>query len=192
MANTKSSSKKEQVKNPTPYVNYFLSLLLVLAGAAVLLYAAFSRFDFRIYAVSKTSSSKQIQAKPMKVYIPNLGRVLSVSEGEVRGSNWIISQTGVSYLTTSAEPGTTGNSIIYGHNTIGVLGGLWRVHEGDSIYVIMDNGQFYKYQVFERKEIDPSQVDILSQTPDSRLTIYTCSGFLDSARFVVVSKLATT
>ncbi len=192
MANTKSSSKKEQVKNSTPYVNYFLSLLLVLAGAAVLLYAAFSRFDFRIYAVSKTSSSKQIQAKPMKVYMPALGRVLYVSDGEARGSNWIISRTGVSYLTTSAEPGTTGNSIIYGHNTIGVLGGLWRVHEGDSIYVIMDNGQFYKYQVFERKEIDPSQIDILSQTHDSRLTIYTCSGFLDSARFVVVSKLATT
>ncbi len=189
MANTKSSSKKEQVKNSTPYVNYFLSLLLVLAGAVFLLYAAFSRFDFRVYAVSKTSSSKQIQAKPVKVYIPNLGRVLYVSDGEVEGSHWIISQTGVSYLTTSAEPGTRGNSIIYGHNTIGVLGGLWKVHEGDSIYVIMDNGQFYKYQVFERKEIDPSQVDILSQTPDSRLTIYTCSGFLDSARFVVVSKL---
>lgn len=191
MANTKSSSKKEQVRNSTPWANYFLSLLLVLAGAVFLLYAAFSRFDFRIYAASKTSPSKHFQAKPVKVYMPALGRVLYVSEGEALGSRWVISQTGVSYLTTSAEPGTVGNSIIYGHNTIGVLGGLWRVHEGDSIYVIMDNGQFYKYQVFERKEIDPSQVDILSQTPDSRLTVYTCSGFLDSARFVVVSKLQT-
>ena len=31
-------------------------------------------------------------------------------------------------------------------------------------------------------------VEILSQTEDARLTIFTCSGFLDTARFVVVAK----
>lgn len=192
MASTKSSSGKEQVKTLTPYIRYSLSLFLILAGSLFLFYAAYSNFDFRINLDNpKATSVQNPQLKVEKIYIPKLGRVLYVSDGEVADNRWVISPTGVSYLTTSAEPGTKGNSVIYGHNTISVLGGLWRVGEGDDIYVVMGNGQFYKYRVFERKEIDPSQVDILSQTPDSRLTIYTCSGFLDSARFVVISRLQT-
>ena len=148
------------------------------------------------YSIEASSSAnvsvRGLEEKPLKIYIPKLERVLYVSDGEVKDNRWVTSPTNVSYLTSSAVPGSVGNTVMYGHNTIGVLGGFWKVHEGDFIYVVMNDGQFYKYQVFERKEIDPSQVDILNQTVDSRLTIYTCSGFLDSARFVVVSKLAIT
>lgn len=192
MANTKSSSKKEQVSPRTFYIRFSASLFLILVGVAFLFWATYKNFGFKLtIQASSALASEQITSKPLKVYIPNLGRVLYVSDGKVTDNRWVTTPTGVSYLTSSAAPGTRGNTVIYGHNTISVLGGLWRVHEGDYIYIVMNDGQFYKYQVFERKEIDPSQVDILSQTSDSRLTIYTCSGFLDSARFVVVSKLQT-
>ena len=41
------------------------------------------------------------------------------------------------------------------------------------------------------KEVKPNAVEILESADDSRLTIYTCSGFLDTARFVVVAKKAS-
>ena len=127
-------------------------------------------------------------AKPLKLYIPQMQRVLYISDGYIEGDRWTTSQTGVSYLTSSALPGKIGNTVVYGHNTQDILGGLWRVHEGDYIYVVLAGGDFVKYQVTEEKEIEPTQVDILNQTDDSRLTLYTCSGFLDTARFVLVAK----
>ena len=153
-------------------------------------YAASYNFDFRFIKGNKKQTDVAFgQVRPQKVYIPKLARTLYVSDGKIVDNRWIISPNGVSYLTTSVVPGRVGNSVIYGHNTANILGGLWRVNTGDDIYVVMDNGQIYKYQVSERKEIDPSQVDILNESTDARLTIYTCSGFLDSARFVVISQL---
>lgn len=163
---------------------------MIILGGALLLWSISKHRTLKLY-VDKKEAPAQVAAKPLKLYIPKMDRTLYVSDGKVIGDRWEISSTGVSYLTASAVPGQSGNSVIYGHNTIDALGGLWRVHEGDFVYVILNNGQFYKYQVFERREIDPSNVDILGQTTDSRLTIYTCSGFLDSARFVVVSRLQT-
>ena len=117
-----------------------------------------------------------------------MARILYISDGYVQGDRWATSQTGVSYLITSALPGKTGNTVMYGHNTVDILGGLWRVHEGDYIYVVLTNGDFIKYQVAERREIDPTQIDIINPSNDSKLTLYTCSGFLDTARFVIIGK----
>lgn len=131
------------------------------------------------------------RAKPTKITIAKINKTLDVSDGSVENNRWVVSKTGVSYLTTSGEVGRVGNAVIYGHNTQGILGGLWRVQNGDIVEISDDRGRVYKYEIFERKEIKPTQVEILNQTDDSRLTIYTCSGFLDTARFVVVGKLVS-
>lgn len=191
MASTKRAKKRQQksLKPSLPYTQFFLSLALVAFGAGVMLYAVFQKVDFS----NKPSQivrqvSEQTASKPTKLYIPDIKRILYVSDGYASGNRWTVSETGVSYLTTSALPTQVGNTVMYGHNRQGILGGLWRVHEGDYIYVVLANGEFIKYQVYERKEIEPTQVEILESTDDSRLTLYTCSGFLDQARFVVVAK----
>jgi len=155
-----------------------------------MLYVAFQKVDFwQIPKASATSQEpKKSAAKPAKLYIPQMRRILYVSDGYAQGNRWTVSETGVSYLITSALPQETGNTVIYGHNRKSILGGLWRVQNGDFLYVILENGEFVKYQVFERKEIKPTQVEIINQTDDSRLTLYTCSGFLDTARFVIVAQ----
>lgn len=179
-------------KTPFHHTHLIFSLLFILLGAGLLLYASIQKVSWvtKPETLASPNPQEQVLAKPTKVYIPRLSRVLYVSDGYVAGDRWAISETGVSYLTTSAVPGETGNAVIYGHNTQAILGGLWRVQDGDIIYVVLKSGDFVKYQVFERKEIEPTQVEILNQTSDSRLTIYTCSGFLDTARFVIVAKKA--
>ena len=166
------------------FLPILLGLALLVAGLVVV--NVIKKVDW----ISKpthqaTESPQEASKKPTKIYIPKLGRVLYVSDGYFDNNRWIVSETGVSFYTDSAIPGH-GNSVLYGHNRKGILGGLWRLNEGDFVYVILKNGHFVKYQISEEKEIKPTQVEILAQTQDSKLTLYTCSGFLDTARFVVI------
>lgn len=140
-------------------------------------------------SINSTGNIQKVEAKPYKLYIPKLHKILFISDGVIVNGRWMISDSGVSYLTTSMMPGKIGNAVLYGHNLDNLLGKLPSLVEGDLVYVVMDNGTFYKYQVFDRKQVKANQVEILKNSNDSRITIYTCSGFLDSARFVVVGRL---
>lgn len=185
----KNSNGQQKTLNFLAIIQLLFGLILILAGASLLVANALHKVNLSAKPTNQTAISPQeIATKPAKIYIPKLERVLYVSDGYLDNNRWTVSETGVSYYSNSARPGEIGNSVIYGHNRRDILGGLWRVQDGDTIYVIMDSGDFVKYQVFEKKEIQPTQVEILNQTADSRLTVYTCSGFLDQTRFVVVAK----
>ncbi len=193
------AGKKKSWKIPFVRVKYFLNLILALglisAGVALIFWATYLHgWEFGEQKPSQNPTAQQrveANSKPTKIQIPKLERTLDVSDGFVENGRWKVATTGVSYLTTSGQVGKVGNAVIYGHNTINVLGGLWRVQDGDFVQVTASDGKVYKYQIFERKEIQPSEVEILKQSNDARLTIYTCSGFLDSARFVIVGKLVS-
>lgn len=190
MAKSKNLRQKKLPKelSPKSYLYFLVSCALILAGSAVLLYNAISQLPPTVTikaAEPQAGASDQEIHKPTKIYIPKMKRILAVSDGYYIDKRWTVAETGVSFYTDSAIPGH-GNSVLYGHNRKGILGGLWRVDSGDYIYLILANGHFVKYQVSEEKEIKPTQVEILAKTSDSRLTLYTCSGFLDTARFVVV------
>lgn len=173
----------------------FLSIALILLGAGMLFAASFdtiaSNSDFNSSQIPDRNEVVQTPVKPAKIYVTKLGRTLDISDGTVVDNRWTISTTGVSYLTTSGDLGGVGNVVLYGHNTKAVLGGLWKVQNGDIVEITGIDGKVYKYEIFERREVKPNQVEILNHTEDSRLTIFTCSGFLDSARFVVVGKLVS-
>lgn len=171
----------------TKKLQFFFGLTLIILGSCAFVFAS-AKSVYPLNFGQKTQNIQQeIAAKPTKIYIPKLQRVLYISDGYQQENSWTISQTGVSFLTSSTIPGSQGNTVIYGHNTKDILGGLWRVQNGDVVYVVMEDGNFYKYQVFATKEITPNQVEILQKTQDNRLTIYTCSGTLDTARFVVTA-----
>ena len=195
MASPKRSKKKIRKKSlNSPYIQLVLSLLFIIIGAVVLIWPSFLKAGPLFLENSQTQESKPIpiiNTKPTKLYIPRLARILYISDGYVADNRWTISPTGVSFYPESALPGSSGNSVLYGHNTKEILGGLWRVEQGDDIYVVLKSGEFVKYKVESEEEVEPTQVEILNQTDDFRLTIYTCSGFLDQARFVVVAKQVT-
>lgn len=164
---------------------------MILAAGGLIIWAS-TRFVVLPVKVEQSNPGtsqeiNQLLAKPTKLYIPKMAKVLYVSDGYVSDNHWTTSPNGASYYTGSALPGS-GNTVIYGHNTVDTLGGLWRVQNDDYLYVVLQNGEFIKYQVYERKEISPNQVEILRNTDEVRLTLYTCSGFLDQARFVVVAQ----
>ena len=195
MANSKVNKSSHKV-NSRIILQSILAVALILGGFFLIFYSGRDRFVSNQRPVVSSQANdrvevKKVEAKPYKLYIPKLHKILYISDGIIVNGRWMISDSGVSYLTTSALPGNRGNAVLYGHNLDNILGSLTQVADGDLVYVVMDSGNFYKYQIIERKEVKPNQVEILQNTTDSRVTIYTCSGFLDSARFVVVGKLVS-
>lgn len=102
-------------------------------------------------------------------------------------NRWEMTDKGVSYLSSSPLPGDLGNSIMYGHNWVSILGKLGQIKIGDKIIVTMSDGSEREFVVTIIKNVTPDETSVLDQTEDKRITLYTCFGFLDSKRLVVVA-----
>lgn len=99
--------------------------------------------------------------------------------------SWTVSENHASYLTLSSLPGHPGNIIIYGHNKRSILGNIRALKGSEKITLTMADGTTKFYQVKSIKEVSPTDPKLLAPTSEETLTLYTCSGFMDSQRFVV-------
>lgn len=150
-------------------------------------------FTYQVVApATATSAVTTDQVGPLhtsSLKIPSLGIDLPVSEGEMKDNRWPTSTKNLIHVSTTKLPGTPGNSIIYGHNWESQLGDLDQIKVGDEIVVTLSDNSKKIFQVSEIAEVSPNQSDLLKDSIDTRLTLYTCSGFLDSKRLVVVAQL---
>jgi LPXTG-site transpeptidase (sortase) family protein len=94
----------------------------------------------------------------------------------------------VTFVKGSATPGSIGNSIFYGHNWTSLLGRLPGARIGDEVTITMDNGIVKTFVITKTKIVSPNDTEVLDDTNFSRLTLYTCTGFLDSKRFVAFAQ----
>jgi LPXTG-site transpeptidase (sortase) family protein len=165
----------------------FLGILLLIFGN-YLVYERYSskKLEFESVKTVKTANST---STPVKITIPSLGIENTIYGAKIIDNNWETTTRGISYLSDSPVPGEKGNSILYGHNWPSLLGNLTKIKTGDKINVTMDNGEERIFIVKFTYEVNPNQTQILNPTNDRRITIYTCTGFLDSKRFVVTALL---
>ncbi len=190
-----ATKKKSKIASKTKliFLQQFFAGFLVFIGFLLIFYAASKNFNFSLFRQAERAQ-KQNQMEEKKAYkaaritIPKINKVLDITDGTFDGKRWVVSDNGVSFYTGSSLPDEGGNTVLYGHNKAAILGGLVNVRKGDLIELGMENGELRSYEVFETKTIKPTDVSILSTSADTILTIYTCSGFLDSARFVVLAK----
>lgn len=147
----------------------------------------FFRLSFAHNPVLTTTA--EIKETPKRLVIPSLNINLEVTPGVITDGNWEISQTGVSYLQGSGLPGKPGNLVIYGHNKKNLLGPLISLKKEAEIIIENEQNQKFTYEVTETKIVSPEKVEVLKPTSDARLTLYTCTGFFDGQRLVVVAKL---
>ncbi len=123
---------------------------------------------------------------PSRILIESVGINLPIVQSEISENKWEVTENGVSYLTSSVIPGEIGNSIMYGHNWTNLLGNLIKVKTGDNVEIYFEDGSKKIFKITLIQEVSPDDVSILKATTDKRITLYTCSGFLDSKRFVVI------
>lgn len=144
--------------------------------------------DQTIYPSGNLTRGEFVESQaPTSVKISDLSLDVKVKPAKVVGGKWEVFSDSASFGMGSALPGKRGNQVIFAHARSGLFLPLRSVKPGMNIIVYTDGGGF-SYRVNEVKEVFPSETRVISQTSDETLTLYTCSGFADAKRLIVVAK----
>lgn len=90
---------------------------------------------------------------------------------------------GVVHYPGTAQPGQHGNVVITGHSSYfnfdpgrfkDVFAALHYVKNGEQI-VVFHNQKKYLYEIYDIKTVNPTQVEVLTQEGEDRLTLITCT-----------------
>lgn len=126
--------------------------------------------------------------KPIHIKAYPVGVDVSIKEGVIKNGVWAIYPDQAIYLLGSAGLGDLGNTIIYGHNKNDVLGPIRWAKLGSKIELLGSDNKIYQYQITKIDVVDPNNLKYIQPTDDERLTLYTCTGFWDSKRFIAVAE----
>ncbi|SFP90326.1 sortase A [Butyrivibrio proteoclasticus] len=112
-------------------------------------------------------------------------------EPVVEGTDRSALSAALGHEESTVLPGEVGNCVIAGHRnyTFGkYFNRLNEVEIGDMIYIHTPTDE-YSYQVSEIKTVRPEDVDILENTENEILTLYTCTPiYIATHRLVVVAE----
>lgn len=162
------------------------------------------KIDATPYAQAASDKTRQDQPpvqnpdtkeKGNRLVIPSIGVNAEVIEG---ANIWVIAKNqGVWHETRGTNPTKPGNIVLAGHRWLytttngGYFYNLPEVKIDDKIYYIWEK-RTYEYQVYNRKTVQPTQIDIRDSDPSvpNKLTLYTCYPLGSTAkRFVIEAKL---
>lgn len=176
---------------PTSKINkhgYFILALGILTFIASLILRWHQSRILSFSTTPQDSSATTGLNKPISITLPKLNRTLSIEEARISDNTWEVSETGASHWDNSANPGDSGNIVIYGHNKNNLFGPIRWLETGDKIEITDTNGNLHTYQITATKTVPPTDISVVSPTSDETLTLYTCTGFLDQKRFIVIAK----
>ena len=148
---------------------------------------------------------KIVDREPYRIIVPELSIDLEVAKAKAINGYWEVFGDKAGWGEGSGIPGHPGNQVIFAHAQKGLFSSLKNVEEGMNIYVLSKRNEtqvsedvaeasfpqgdgWYQYEVREVKEVRPSQTEVIAPTDDETLTLYTCSGFNDNRRLIVVAK----
>lgn len=169
----------------------FRTKLFFLTGAILVIIPTFfyinegvqlAFFTPKVPVVAKTLPA------PVWISIPSVDMELPIVEQAISHGAWGVAQNGISHLNTSARPGETGPIILYGHNTDDRFGPIRWLSKGAHIIVKTTGNNDYTYTVVDTMDVAPDKVSVLLSQKGQTLILYTCDGFADLQRFVVIAK----
>lgn len=133
---------------------------------------------------SQSSAEDQI---PTRIIIPSVSIDLPITIAPLKNGYWIPSETTASFGEGSSLPTGNSNTVIFAHAREGLFLPLRNVKVQDTVYVMTANS-YVSYTIDTITEVKPTDVYTVKPTDDKRLTLFTCSGFLDQKRLLVVAK----
>lgn len=171
-------ARKSQIKFNYP---------LVVGLTLISIFLVWRYHNLRILSFNTTivDQTKSANIKPIYIKSYPIGIDVKIEDTSITNGIWTIKPNSANYLVTSAGIGDNGNIIIYGHNKNNILGPIRWMKTGDIIEITGSDNKIYKYKVEKTDTIDPNNLSYITPTDKEILTIYTCTGFLDSKRFIV-------
>lgn len=143
-------------------------------------------FDGSTFAIA--TPAPQPISNPVTIAFPDLNLELGVTEAKITDGTWEISNTGASHWENSADPGQAGNIVIYGHNLNHLFGPIQDLTKDGTIILTNEQGVVTTYKIEKTVTVEPTEIEYVLPTDQETLTVYTCTGFLDSKRFIVIAK----
>ncbi len=170
--------KKNQTK-----INIAFTMINVCAITLLLLYSLQLKNRSQLL-LPPTENFIVEKSLPTKVSFPN-NNTIELMPAHILDGQWQVADNKATYLSTSSQPGSGGNIVIYGHNTHDIFKPLHQLKLGDTITIHQQNNQQSEYTVKEIKIVDPENTTEVEPTSYEVLTLYTCTGLLDSKRLIV-------
>ena len=146
--------------------------------------------SFNSYEISSKQTetvAEKIYAKPVSIKISSLNIDLPVEESQIINGVWQVSEKNASHLNSSANPGEGSNVVIYGHNKRVIFGPIRQIKKDAEIVITTEDEILWKYKVVAFFEVTPAEVSPVLPKNEETLTLYTCTGFADSKRFIIVA-----
>lgn len=162
--------------------------LLVSGIFLILIFSLWRYHQVRILSFNDAEVSANAQSggvAPVYIKAYPVGVDIKVTPTQINEGVWMIPPSSVGFLVGSSGLGGGGNIIMYGHNSNQILGPIRWIKIGSKIELTGSDGKVYLYTVSELAEVEPSNLGYIQKTETEVLTLYTCSGFLDSKRFIV-------
>lgn len=166
-----------------------LSKCLIIVGLIFILFGAGLYIQTIIPTSIDTLEAKEsIDSKyPQSITISSINVNLAVIPSAKKNGKFETTKNGVTYLTNSVLPSQTGNSVFYGHNWPNLLGSLKKVKRGDTIELKYPSGEIKTFTIDLVTEMPAEYAKVSLESDQKVMTIYTCSGFLDSKRIIVTA-----
>lgn len=194
MSKAKSPKQKSRLSYlpPTP-PRLFLGLVFLIFGLAIIfsnnrVHSAETPVNTEPIKIQGFQEKKETTGEiPIQIVIPQAGIDIQVKRSEIVNGYWEVFEESAGWGVESGYPGSPGNQVIFAHARERLFLDLTKAKIGTNIYV-MTGENWYKYETKEIKEVFPDQVEIVAPTEDETLTLYTCSGYKDQKRLVLVAK----
>lgn len=164
---------------------------LILGILLLIVFSGWKYHNARILSFNIKEAAKASNSGIKPVYIKSypIGVDVDIKDTVINNGVWGIHPHSANYLTSSAGLGGKGNTILYGHNKNEILGPLRWINVGAKIEILGSDNNTYNYEVVKTDTVSPDNLDYIKPTEtEELLTLYTCVGFLDSQRFIVVAK----
>lgn len=168
------------------------ALIIFIVGAILLSISLLYHFEqlvnLTFYHQQLPPTQTERTNRPVEIVIDKVHVDLPVLETVIANNTWQIADDGISHLTESARPGEDGTIIVYGHNTNDRFGPLLWLSVGDKVTLVTTDEKKYTYKIQKIVTVDPSDTKILTSQKGSTLILYTCTGFADLKRYVLIAK----
>lgn len=124
---------------------------------------------------------------PQRITIPSAQIDQTLEPAALSEQGWSIAANKSNYLLDSARPGENSNVVIYGHNLLSILGKLKLAEVGDTVRIETADKEIW-YEITSKQVVWPTEVRVIQPTDSETLTVFTCTGLLDSQRLVIQAK----
>lgn len=157
---------------------------LVISGITlILIFMGWRYYNARILSFSEANLSPiTYDLIPVHITAYPVGVDVDTRPAKIIDGVWPVFSDSAGYVVNG------NNLIIYGHNKDNIMGPIRYIKEGAEITIKADDNQEYDYNVVKIDTVEPDNLNYIKSTEEETLTVYTCTGFLDSKRFIVVAK----